>query len=197
MRCVGVGVCLQRCVCGVSCRPGGLKEELAVFRGRGEDIAHACAYLMYLLVGGGKRVLQGWAKAHAPEDPVDGVVPAGEGVLWSGRGSFYVSGPASTCVRVVGMAQIQGSAPADGQRRLIHWDRQSMASPRWYPARPEVLWARVRAGAWSPGWRSPLRTLCGVVGSPTAPEGVVPGVGMVLVPLMTHCGPGDAAADTT
>ena len=67
----------------------------------------------------------------APEDPVDGVVPAGEGALWSGGGSFRVSGPAYTCVRVVGMAQIQGSAPAERKRRLIHWDRQSMASPRW------------------------------------------------------------------
>ena len=25
-----------------------------------------------------------WAKAHAPEDPVNGVVAAGEGVLWPG-----------------------------------------------------------------------------------------------------------------
>ena len=41
-----------------------------------------------------------------------------------------MSGPASSCVWVVGMAQIQGSAPANSQHRLIHWDRQSMASPR-------------------------------------------------------------------
>ena len=62
---------------------------------------------------------------------MDGVVPAGEGVLWPGRGSFRVSGPASICVWAVGMAQIQGKVPVDGQRRLIHWVRQSTASPRW------------------------------------------------------------------
>ena len=86
VRCVGVRVRLQRCACAVSCRPGGLEEELPVFRGRGEDFAEACAYFVYLLVRGGKRVLQRCAKAHAPEDTVDGVVPAGEGVLWPGGG---------------------------------------------------------------------------------------------------------------
>ena len=63
---------------------------------------------------------------------MDGVVPAGEGVLWPwGGGSFRVSGPASIFVWAVGMAQIQGTVPSDGQRRLIHWVRQSMASPGW------------------------------------------------------------------
>ena len=63
---------------------------------------------------------------------MDGVVPAGEGVLWSsGGGSFRVSGPASICVWAVGMAQIPLTVPMDGQRRWIHWVRQSMASPRW------------------------------------------------------------------
>ena len=79
---VGARVCLQRCACVVSCRPRGLEEEPAVYRGRGEDFPDAGAYLVYLWVGGRKRVLQGWAKAHAPEDPLDGVVPAGEGLLW-------------------------------------------------------------------------------------------------------------------
>ena len=86
---------------------------------------------MYLLVGGGERVLQRWAKAHAPEKLVAGVVPAGVGVLWLGGESLRVSGPALTCVWALGMPQIQGSAPAVGQRRLIHGVRQSMASPRW------------------------------------------------------------------
>ena len=122
VRFVGVRACLQRCARVVSCRPGGLEEKLAVFRGRGKDFADECAYLVHILVGGWKRVLQGWAKAHAPEDPVDGVVPADEGALWPRGESFRVSGPASTCVRAVGMAQIQGTAPVDGQRRLIHWD---------------------------------------------------------------------------
>ena len=49
----------------------------------------------------------------------------------SGGGSFRVSGRASTCVWAVAMAQIQGTVPVDGQRHLMHWDRQSMASPRW------------------------------------------------------------------
>ena len=55
-----------------------------------------------------------------------GVVSAGEGVLWplGGGGSFRVSGPASICVWAVGMAQIQGRVPVDGQQRWIHWARQ-------------------------------------------------------------------------
>ena len=104
-----------------------------------------------------------------------------------------VSGPASICSWAVGMAQIQGRVPVGGQRRWIQWVRQSMASPRWYPAFPEVIWARSRAGGLSPGWRTPLRTLCGVVGSPTAPGGAAPGASMVSVPLTSHCGPGDVA----
>ena len=42
-----------------------------------------------------------------------------------------VSGPASTCVWAVGMAQNQGTVPVGGQRRWIQWVRQSMANPRW------------------------------------------------------------------
>ena len=97
--------------------------KFAVCGGRGEDFADVCAHLVHFLVGGAKRVLQGWAEAHAPEDSVGGVVRAGEGLLWPGGGrSFSVLGPASTCVWVVGMAQIQDAAAVDGQRRLIHCD---------------------------------------------------------------------------
>ena len=46
-------------------------------------------------------------------------------------GSFRVSGPASICVWALGMVQIQGTVPGNGQRRRIHCVRQSMASPRW------------------------------------------------------------------
>ena len=62
---------------------------------------------------------------------MDGVVPAGEGLLRSGGGVGRVSGPASTCVWAVGMAQAQGTVPVGGQRRWIQWVRQSMANPRW------------------------------------------------------------------
>ena len=63
---------------------------------------------------------------------MDGVVPAGEGLLRSGGGGVgRVSGPASTCVWAVGMAQIQGTVPVGGQRRWIQWVRHSMANPRW------------------------------------------------------------------
>ena len=48
-----------------------------------------------------------------------------------GWGVCRVSGPALICVWAVGMALIQGTVPVDGQRRWIHWVRQSMASPRW------------------------------------------------------------------
>ena len=48
-----------------------------------------------------------------------------------GGGFGRVSGPASTCVWAVGMAQIQGTVPEGGQRRWIQWVRQSMANPRW------------------------------------------------------------------
>ena len=48
-----------------------------------------------------------------------------------GAGSFLVSGPASTCVWVVEMAQNQGAAPVVAQRSFIHWDKQRMASRRW------------------------------------------------------------------
>ena len=42
-----------------------------------------------------------------------------------------VSRPALICVWAVGMAQIQGTVPVDGQRRWIQRVRQSMATPRW------------------------------------------------------------------
>ena len=48
-----------------------------------------------------------------------------------GGGFGRVSGPASTCVWAVGMAQTQGTVPVAGQRRWIQWVRQSMADPRW------------------------------------------------------------------
>ena len=54
--CVRVCVCLQPRACVVSCRPGGLEEKFAVFRGRGKDFADEHAYLVHLLVSGGKRV---------------------------------------------------------------------------------------------------------------------------------------------
>ena len=85
----GVSVYVSACSgvsCVVSCTPGVFAEGIAVYRGSGEDFADAGSHLVYLLVGGGKRVLQGWAKAHAPDDPVDGVVPAGGEVLWTGGG---------------------------------------------------------------------------------------------------------------
>ena len=40
-----------------------------------------------------------------------------------------------------------------------------------------------------------MRTLCGVVGSPTAPGGAATGASMVSVPLRSHCGPGDVAVE--
>ena len=48
-----------------------------------------------------------------------------------GGGSVRLSGPASTCVWAVVMAQIRGTVPVDGQLRLIHWVRQSMARASW------------------------------------------------------------------
>ena len=54
--CVGVCVRWQRLACVVSCRPGALKEKLAVFCGRGKDFANQLTYLVHLLVSGGKRV---------------------------------------------------------------------------------------------------------------------------------------------
>ena len=117
--------------------------------------------------------------------------------LGGGGGSFRVSGPASICLWAVGMTEIQGTVPVDGQRRWIHWARQSMASPRWQPARPEVIWARAWAGGLPPCWRTPLRTLCGTVGSPTAPGGATPGASMVSVALRSHCGPVDVAVGAT
>ena len=123
--------------------------------------------------------------------------PQVRGCCGLGVGSARVSGPASTCVWALGMAQIQGTVPVDGQRGLIHCVRQSIASPRGEAARPEVIWALARAGVFCPGWRTPLRTLCGQVMSPTAPGWAAPGASMVLVPFTSHCGPGDVAVAAT
>ena len=49
-----------------------------------------CAYVVYFLVVGGKRVLQEWAEAHAPEDSVAGAVLASEGLFWPGEGGVLV-----------------------------------------------------------------------------------------------------------
>ena len=54
--CVGVCVRSRRRACLVSCSPGGLEEKHAVFCGRGKDFADEPAYLVHLLVSGGKRV---------------------------------------------------------------------------------------------------------------------------------------------
>ena len=89
---VGVCVRLPRRACVGSCRPGGLEEKLAVLCCRGKDFADELAYLVDLLVSGWKGVCQLWAKTRAVEDPVDGVVPAGEGLLRSGGGVW-------SCVR--------------------------------------------------------------------------------------------------
>ena len=62
---------------------------------------------------------------------MDGMVAAGEALLWPGDGTFCLYRPASILVCAVGMATIQGVAAVAGQHRLIHWDRQSMANPRW------------------------------------------------------------------
>ena len=42
-----------------------------------------------------------------------------------------------------------------------------------------------------------MRTLCRLAGSPIAPGGAALWLSMVSVTLMTHCGPGDAAAANT
>ena len=127
--CVGVCVPLQRCACAVSCRPGGSEEKLAVFCGRGKDSAEEHAYFVQLLVR------RGCASS--------GLRPTRRMTLWMalypqvreccglGGGSFRMSGPAPIWVWAVQMAQIQGTVPLDGQRRWIHWARQSMASPTW------------------------------------------------------------------
>ena len=56
MCCVGVCVRSQRRACVDSCRPGGLEEKLAVLCCRGKDFADKLAYLVDLLVSGGKGV---------------------------------------------------------------------------------------------------------------------------------------------
>ena len=57
---------------------------------------------------------------------MDGVVPAGEGLLRSGGGFGRVSGPASTCVWAVGMAHTQGTVPVGDQRRWIQYSRNGV-----------------------------------------------------------------------
>ena len=54
--CVGVCVCSPRRACVVSCRQGGLEEKAPVFSCRGKDFADELAYLVDLLVRGGKGV---------------------------------------------------------------------------------------------------------------------------------------------
>ena len=56
MCCVGVCVRSLRRACVASCRPGGLEENLAVFCCCGKDFADELAYLVDLLVSGGKGV---------------------------------------------------------------------------------------------------------------------------------------------
>ena len=130
MCCVGVCVRLPRACVG-SCRPGRLEEKLAVFCCRGKDFADELSYLVnsWSVVGRG----------HASF----GLRPARLRTLWMawypqvrdccglGGGFGRVSGPASTCVWAVGMAQTQGTVSVGGQRRWIQWVRQSMANPRW------------------------------------------------------------------
>ena len=78
---------------------GSLEEKLAVFCGPGTDFADEHAYLVHLLVSGGNRVCLLWGKAHAAEDPVDGVVPVSEKVLWPrGRVLLRVSSCLDLCV---------------------------------------------------------------------------------------------------
>ena len=197
VRRVGVGVRLQRRACVVSCRPGRLEENLAVFCGRGKDFADKCAFLVNLLVGGGKRVLQGQAKVHAAEDPVDGVVPAGEGVLWPWGGVLLRVGACLKCCLGGGDCPDPGHGPCgrpaalEALRQAEHGQSQVVArSPRgdfgkgagrglvpWLEDAPEDL---VRGG-----------------GSPIAPGGAASEASMVLVPLMTHCGPRDIAVAAT
>ena len=54
--CVGVCVPSTRRACVAICRPGGLEEKLAVFCCHGKDFADELAYLVDLLVSGGKGV---------------------------------------------------------------------------------------------------------------------------------------------
>ena len=61
---------------------------------------------------------------------MDGVVPAGEGLLRSGGGACPRVRACPTCVWAVGMAQIQGTVAVGGQRPWIQWVRQSMANTR-------------------------------------------------------------------
>ena len=84
-----------------------------------------CGYLVHFVVAAGKRVLQGLAEAHAPEDSVGGVVPAGEGLLWPWGG---VPSSVGACLDLC-VGNGDGPDPGCG-----HWDRQRMASFRWEPA---------------------------------------------------------------
>ena len=62
---------------------------------------------------------------------MDGVLPAGEGVLCSGGGLLPCVGACLYLCMGMGVAEIEDLAPADSQRGLTHWDEQSMACPRW------------------------------------------------------------------
>ena len=114
VRCVGVHVRLQRCACVVLCGFGGLGAEFAVHGGCGKVFADASAYFVPFLVGGGKRVFQGWAEAHAQEKSV---VPAGEGFLWPRGGVLLCVGACSNlCVgggdrRDIGCGRCRWPAP--------------------------------------------------------------------------------------
>ena len=54
--CVGVLVRSPRRACAASCSPGGLEEKLTLFCCRGKDFADELAYLVDLLISGGKGV---------------------------------------------------------------------------------------------------------------------------------------------
>ena len=129
--CVGVCVRLQRRACVVTCRPEGLEEKLAILLGRGKDFADECAYLVHLLVSSGKRYCGAGLRSTRRRTLLMAWYPQLRGCSGLGGGSVLVPGTAWTCVWAVGMAQIQGTFPVDGQQRLNHWVRQSPASCRW------------------------------------------------------------------
>ena len=143
VRCVGIRVRLQRCISVVSCRPRSWEEELAVFCGRGDYFADAFAYFVYLLVGGGKRVSQAWARAHAPENPVDGLVPAGEGALWSGATAVCAHCVWSACVLLSHAYVCPLHPPCKTRHTHGGIDKTSMGSKRAGCCSPpfiELLW---------------------------------------------------------
>ena len=121
--CVGAPVRSRWRACVVLCRSGVLEVEFATHRGCVDDFADRCAHVMYQLVGGGERIFQGRVEAYARKDSMDGVIAAGGVLLWPGGWMLPCVGACfNLCV---------GASPVVGQRRLIHWHRQRMASPRW------------------------------------------------------------------